>query len=137
MVALIRKERPEIIRDEALEIEQTGLMRLASEVNSRKSGPLTNAQLNLFSEYAAAPKWVVVRAPDDNGVIQPFHKPVDSLTLREAKQFLAEHMTPRPKHSDEIEEFARMVTDLSKFGKEDWTLAQCFKASKARKRRSR
>lgn len=137
MVALIIKERPGILVDEALEIQHAGLMRLASEVNSRKSGPLTSAQLDLFSEYAAAPKWIVVRVPDDTGVIQPVHKPVDSLTLREAKQFLAEHMTPRPAHSDEIEDFARMVTDLSRYAKnEGWTLGQCFKAKKERKRRS-
>jgi hypothetical protein len=136
MVALILKERPDIIQDEGLEIRHVGLMRLASEVNSRQSGPLSTSQLDLFSEYAAAPKWVVVREADDRGAVQPVHKPVDSLTLRQAKQYLADHMTPRPTHSDEIDELGRMVTDLSKHAKDDdWTLGECWHASRAKKRR--
>jgi hypothetical protein len=129
MVAIFLKERPEIDHDEAQEIHHVGLMRLASEVNSRARDDLTSPQPDLFEKFPAAPKSVVLRAPDETGAIQPVHRPIDLLTVREAKQYIAKHMTPRPLHSDEIEDFARMVTYLSKYGKADWTLAECWEAA--------
>ncbi|MFZ1008884.1 MAG: hypothetical protein WAN65_18740 [Candidatus Sulfotelmatobacter sp.] len=129
IVAILTRDHPNAIRTETADILHIGLIKLANDICSLRSGPATTAQLEMFAEYGTG-RMVNLRVPDSKGRVQRIHKMVDALTKPEARNHIAENTKPaRPRQSKQIAELVRLVDDMDKYGEADWTLGQCWKAA--------
>ncbi len=131
IIAALYRDHPEAIRAETADILHIGLIKLANDTCSLKSGPATSAQIEMFAEYGTGPM-ITLRVTDAKGRVSRIHKAVDALKLTEADRHIEEHTKPRPRQSKEIVELARLVGDVRKFGKSDSsTIGECYVAKKA------
>ena len=129
IVAILLKEHPEVVKAEAIDIQHFGLIKLANEVCRLKSASPSSLQIEMFAEYGTGPI-ITLRVTDEKGAVRLVHKAVDALTKQETRYHIAEHSNPRPKRSKQIQELARLLHDLDKYGEEDWTLERCWKKKK-------
>jgi len=136
LIKILYRDHPEAIRAEAADILHIGLIRLANDTFSLRSGPATSAQLELFSEYGTG-KTVALRVTDATGRVIRIHKAVDALTLLEADRHIAqETKPPRPRQSKETIELARLVADVRKYGKSgSSTIGVCWTAALATRKK--
>lgn len=129
IVAILMRDHPNAIRTETTDILHIGLIKLANDICSLRSGPATSTQFEMFAEYGTG-RMVNLRVMDSKGRVRRIHKMVDALTKPEARRHIDENTKPaRPRQSKEIAELARLVDDMDKYGEADWTLGQCWKAA--------
>jgi hypothetical protein len=133
IVAILTKDHSNAIRAETADILHIGLIKLANDVCSLRTGAAKNStQLEMFAEYGTGPM-VTLRIQDAKGRVRRVHKSVDALTLAEARKHVIEHTKQRPKLPKEITELARLVDDVAKYGKSDASsLSECWQAKYAR-----
>jgi hypothetical protein len=122
IVAEFLKKHRATLDEELQDVLHVALIRLANRVCSRRPGKLTDAQIEMFKEYGACSK-IMVLATDG----QRKYKNVDSATLAEANEYVSWRTKPRTKHSKKIDELHRMVHDFEEAGyPETAVIGECW-----------
>jgi hypothetical protein len=115
VVSILEKQHPEAIKAELADIVHIGLMKLASESCTHRSGVESRSQLEMFAEYAT-PKMVYLRVVDSKGHVSKKQFAVGSLTPALVRQCVAENTrTQRPKLSPQMKELTRLADDMEPF----------------------
>jgi len=126
IVAVFLSEHPEVVRAESKDIQHFGLIKLANEVCNLKSAATNNVQLEMFQEYQTG-QVVTLRVTNAKGEVRLEKKAVAVLTKEEARQYIVEHSKTRPRQSKRIQEMARLLHDVDKYGEEAWSLERCWR----------
>jgi hypothetical protein len=104
IATIIRKEHPEIVEEESLDLEIIGLKKVVSEVLRWKPRSATDAQLDFLKEFGL-PTRVSLKIHSGDGARKSINRYLSAITLAEAEDYMAQRKRSRPRISvtDELE----------------------------------